>query len=144
AFLPEERNLIGSLASLLGSHFERTRRAEERLELTRAQASQTEAEAANRMKDAFLATVSHELRRPLTAIIGWTRMLREAGAADSARALDVIERNANIQLRLIEELLDLSRAATGQLGVRLSLVNLNAILQNVADAASPTASDRNV
>ena len=144
AFLPEERNLIGSLANLLGSHFERTRRAEERLELTRAQASQTEAEAANRMKDAFLATVSHELRRPLTAISGWTRMLREGGTKDTARGLDVIERNADIQLRLIEELLDLSRAATGQLGVRLSLVNLNAILQNVEDAAIPTASKRNV
>jgi signal transduction histidine kinase len=142
-FLPEETNLIGSLASLLASHFERTRRAEERLELTRAQASQREAEAANRLKDAFLATVSHELRRPLTAIVGWTRMVRE-GVADTARGLDVIERNANIQLRLIEELLDLSRAATGQLGVRLSLVNLNAILQNVQDAATPTASKRKV
>jgi signal transduction histidine kinase len=144
AFLPEERNLIGSLASLLGSHFGRTRRAEERLELTRAQASQTEAEAANRMKDALLATVSHELRRPLTAILGWTRMLRAGGSTDTARGLEVIERNADIQLRLIEELLDLSRAVTGQLGVRLSLVNLKAILQNVADAAIPTASNRNV
>lgn len=135
---------MGSLASLLTSHFERTRRAEERLELTRAQTSRTEAEAANRMKDAFLATVSHELRRPLTAIVGWTRMLRESGAADTARGLDVIERNATIQLRLIEELLDLSRAATGQLGVKLSSVSLSAILQNVADAANPIASDRGV
>jgi signal transduction histidine kinase len=143
-FLPEERNLIGSLASLLASHFERTRRVEERLELTRAQASQTEAEVASRMNDAFLATVSHELRRPLTAILGWTRMLREGGMTDLSRGLAVIERSATIQLRLIEELLDLSRAATGQLAVRLSAVSLNTILRDVADAATPTASDRHV
>jgi len=140
-FLPEERSLVDSLASL---HFERVHRIEERLELARAQASQIEAEAANRMKDAFLATVSHELRRPLTAMLGWTRMLREGHSDDTARGLEVIERNATIQLQLIEELLDSSRAATGQLSVAFSLVNLNAIVRNVADAARPAAADRQV
>jgi signal transduction histidine kinase len=91
------------------------------------------------MKDAFLATVSHELRRPLTAMLGWTRILREGQQTDTARALEVIERNATIQLRLIEELLDLSRAASGQLRVASSLVNLEAIVRNVADAATPAA-----
>jgi signal transduction histidine kinase len=143
-FLPEERSLMDSLASLLTSYFERAHRTRERLELARAQASRMEAEAANRMKDAFLATVSHELRRPLTAMLGWTRMLREGNAGDTTRALEVIERSANIQLRLIEELLDLSRAATGQLSVAFSLVNLTAILRNVADAARPAAADRQV
>jgi hypothetical protein len=135
---------MDSLASLLASYFERVHRIEEHLELARAQAAQIEAEAANRMKDAFLATVSHELRRPLTAMLGWTRMLREGQTDDSARGLEVIERNARIQLRLIEELLDLSRTATGQLGVAFSLVNLNVILRNVADAARPAAADRQV
>jgi signal transduction histidine kinase len=143
-FLAEERSLLDSLASLLASYFERVHRIAERLELARAQASQIEAEAANRMKDAFLATVSHELRRPLTAMLGWTRMLREGQTDDSARGLEVIERNAKIQLRLIEELLDLSRTATGQLSVAFSLVNLNLILRNVADAARPDAADRRV
>ena len=143
-FLPEERSLIDSLGGLLAAYFERAHRIEERLALTRAQASRTEAEAANRAKDAFLATVSHELRRPLTAMLGWTRMLREGTAVDSARGLEVIERSANIQLRLIEELMDLSRTATGQLGVSFAAVNLNAILRNVADAARPAASDRHV
>jgi signal transduction histidine kinase len=142
-FLPEERRLLDSLASLLGSYFERVQRSEERLVLVRAQASQIEAEAANRMKDAFLATVSHELRRPLTAMLGWTRMLRE-GKGDSARGLEVIERNAQIQLRLIEDLLDLSRTATGHLGVSFALVNLGVILRNVADGARPAAADRQV
>jgi signal transduction histidine kinase len=143
-FLAEERSLLDSLARLLASYFERLHRVEERLELARAQASQIEAQAANRMKDAFLATVSHELRRPLTAMLGWTRMLREGHAADSARGLEVIERNATIQLRLIEELLDLSRTATGQLGVAFSLVDLSAIVRHVADAARPAAADRQV
>ena len=143
-FLPEERSLLDSLASLLASYFERAHRIEERLELARAQASRVEAVAANRMKDAFLATVSHELRRPLTATLGWTRMLREGNAGDTARALEVIERSANIQLRLIEELMDLSRTATGHLSVAFSRVNLNLVLQHVADAAKPAASDRQV
>jgi signal transduction histidine kinase len=138
-FLLEERSLLDSLGSLLTSYFERVHRIEERLELARAHASRVEAEAANRMKDAFLATVSHELRRPLTAMLGWTRILREGQQTDTPRALEVIERNATIQLRLIEELLDLSRAASGQLHVASSLVNLEAIVRNVADAAAPAA-----
>jgi signal transduction histidine kinase len=143
-FLPEERSLIDSLGRLLTSHFDRTRRVEERFELARAQASRSEAEAANRMKDAFLATVSHELRRPLTAMLGWTRMLRRKDPVDTARALEVIERSASIQLRLIEDLLDLSRTASGQLGVTFTRINLNDILRHVADAARPAASDRQV
>jgi signal transduction histidine kinase len=144
AFLPEEQSLMESLATLLRSYFERVHRMEERVELTRAQVSRTEAEAANRMKDAFLATVSHELRRPLTAMLGWTRMLRDGHPADTARGLAVIERNANIQLRLIEELLDLSRATTGHLGVTLSRVDLNTIVKHVADNARPAAADRHL
>ena len=143
-FLREERSLMDSLASLLAAYFERGHRTEERLELARAQASRTEAETANRAKDAFLATVAHELRRPLTAMLGWTRMLREDTAFDRVRALQVIERSANIQLRLIEELMDLSRTETGQLGLNFALINLNAIVRDVADAAKPAASDRQV
>jgi signal transduction histidine kinase len=143
-FLPEERRLMDSLASLLASYFQRAHRIEERLELARAQASRIEAEAANRSKDAFLATVSHELRRPLTAMLGWKRMLRDGHTVDTARGLEVIERSANIQLRLIEELLDLSRTTTGQLGVTFALVDLNAVLRNAVDAARPAAADRHV
>jgi signal transduction histidine kinase len=143
-FLPEERRLLDSLASLLASYFERVHRVEERLELARAHASQVEAQAANRMKDAFLATVSHELRRPLTAMLGWTRMLRTGHAGDRARGLEIIERNAELQLRLIEELMDLSRTATGQLGVAFSIVNLHGVVRHVADAARPAAAERQV
>jgi signal transduction histidine kinase len=143
-FLPEERRLLDSLASLLASYFERVHRAEERLELARAQAAQSEAQAANRMKDAFLATVSHELRRPLTAMLGWTRMLRQGHADASARGLEVIERNARIQLHLIDELLDVSRTATGQLGVAFSVVDLDVVVRHAADTARPAAAAREV
>ncbi|MEO8095939.1 MAG: ATP-binding protein [Pseudolysinimonas sp.] len=143
-FLPEEQSLIDSLARLLTSHFERAHRASERLELARAQAARTEAETANRMKDAFLATVSHELRRPLTVILGWTRMLRSGVAGGLARPLDVIERSATIQLRLIEELLDLSRTASGDFTVTFSPLDLRDVIGHVVDAAGPSASERQV
>jgi signal transduction histidine kinase len=142
-FLAEERSLMESLGSLLAFYFEGARRIEQRRELAREQASRLEAEAANRMKDAFLATVSHELRRPLTAVLGWARLLRQ-GRTDTARGLEVIERNAAIQLRMIEELLDVSRAATGQLSVAFSAVDLATVVRNVADAARPAAAERQV
>jgi signal transduction histidine kinase len=141
-FLPEERTLIDSLATLLASHFDRLDRVEERLALARAEASRSEAEAANRAKDAFLGTVSHELRRPLTAILGWIRMLRTSNAGDLARGLDVIERSANNQLRMINELLDVTRIASGHMVVAHSIVNVNDIVRNVIDAVTPAATER--
>ncbi|HTM03652.1 MAG TPA: ATP-binding protein [Vicinamibacterales bacterium] len=143
-FLPEERTLIGSLASLLASHFDRLDRVEERLELARAEASRTEAEAANRAKDAFLGTVSHELRRPLTAILGWIRMLRRGDAGDFTRGLQVIERSADSQLRMVNELLDVTRITAGHMVVGHSIVNLNDTVRNVIDAATPVAGERHL
>ena len=98
------------------SHLKRTeeelRAAKEEAERARA-----EAEAANRMKDQFLATLSHELRGPVHAISGWTQILRsgELDAGKRARALDVIERNAQAQAQLIGDLLDISRISSGKL-----------------------------
>jgi len=143
-FLKEEESLIESLATLLGSHFNRAQREEERLELARAQAARLEAETASRSKDAFLAMVSHELRRPLTAILGWTRMLRQGAAVDSAHGLEIIERNASNQLRLIEELLDVSRISAGQLTVKSSPLDVNEVIVRVCDTLAPTAVDRHL
>jgi DNA-binding response OmpR family regulator len=83
-------------------------------ELTRLNAELAEA---NRAKDVFLATLSHELRTPLTPVVGWIKLLR-SGNLDTksvAQALDAIERNAWLQARLIDDLLDTSRIATGKL-----------------------------
>ncbi|HEY0099689.1 MAG TPA: ATP-binding protein, partial [Pyrinomonadaceae bacterium] len=99
---------------------ERRRAEQERIEsLKREQAARSEAEAANRLKDEFLATVSHELRTPLTAIVGWASMLRTINFTpeSTARALETIERNAKAQTQIVEDLLDVSRIITGKLQI---------------------------
>jgi signal transduction histidine kinase len=82
-----------------------------------AERARGEAEAANHMKDQFLAILSHELRGPVHAIAGWTAVLRsdQLDAEKRSRAIDVIDRNARIQVQLIDDLLDISRAASGKL-----------------------------
>jgi signal transduction histidine kinase len=74
------------------------------------------AEEANRAKDEFLATLSHELRTPLNAILGWSRMVSDnrLSEEDRAQALEAVQRNAQLQAQLIEEILDVSRIITGQ------------------------------
>src|SRR5262245_36972216 len=81
------------------------------------QEARAEAERASRIKDEFLATVSHELRTPLTSMIGWSRMLREGRLDEvhTAHALETIERNAQSQAQLVEDLLDVSRIISGKL-----------------------------
>jgi PAS domain S-box-containing protein len=97
-----------------------------RVALQREQVSRTEAEAANRIKDEFLAVLSHELRTPLNPILGWAKMLRsrkfDAKATD--RALETIERNAKLQVQLIEDLLDVSRILRGKLSLNICPINL--------------------
>jgi PAS domain S-box-containing protein len=103
-----------------------------------------EAETANRAKDEFLATVSHELRNPLTAILGWARLL-QSGSLDqlkAARALDVIVNNAQGQAALIEDILDLSRAAQGKLRVDLESVDFSNIARAAVAAARPAAEEK--
>ena len=101
--------------------------AAERAELLeRERAARAEAEAANRTKDEFLAVLSHELRTPINAVFGWARMLR-GKSADSdalARGLEVIERNAAAQVRLIEDLLDVSRIVTGKMRLDVQPMNV--------------------
>ena len=105
-----------------------------------------EAQQANRMKDDFLAVVSHELRTPLTPILGWTRMLRnDTFDKDSmSHALEIIERNARAQAKLIEDLLDVSRIITGKLRLNIRPIDLNSLLENSIDALSPAADAKNI
>ena len=105
-----------------------------------------EAEAANRLKDEFLATLSHELRTPLTAIIGWAHMLR-AGHLDegaAARALETIERQGKLQARLIDDLLDVSRIMTGNYRLDTQPVEIALTIEAVIDALRPTAEAKNI
>jgi PAS domain S-box-containing protein len=117
-------------------------------DMRRAQRQQEQArrgaEAANRAKDEFLATLSHELRTPLNAMLGWSRMLRRGHLAESkqAYALEVIERNAEMQARLIEDLLDVSRIMVGQLRLHYSPIDVGAIVEAAVDAVRPAAENK--
>jgi PAS domain S-box-containing protein len=90
------------------------------------------AEEASRLKDEFLATLSHEIRTPLNAVLGWTRILQtQPNLRSRTHALEVIERNAASQLRLVEDLLDMARVISGKLRLDIQTVSL----ARLADAA---------
>jgi PAS domain S-box-containing protein len=109
------------------------------------QSARREAEEANRVKDEFLAMLSHELRTPLNAILGWTQIAKADGRVKKAtkvtthRVFDVIERNATSQLRLINDLLDVSRIVSGKLQLTWESVDLIALAIAVVDSVRPTA-----
>ncbi|MEA5569187.1 ATP-binding protein [Anabaena sp. UHCC 0399] len=94
------------------------------------QAARAEAEQANRIKDEFLAVLSHELRTPLNAILGWSKLLqnRTLNESRTAQALATIERNATLQVQLIEDLLDVSRILQGKLVLNTTKVNLETVV----------------
>jgi signal transduction histidine kinase/DNA-binding response OmpR family regulator len=99
----------------------------------------------NRVKDEFLATLSHELRTPLNAIMGWTQLLKmEKLDGQVAHGLDIIDRNARAQTKLIEDLLDVSRIASGKLRLNLSLTTLEPVIQAAVDAARPAAEAKKI
>jgi len=106
-----------------------------------------QAEAANRMKDEFLGTLSHELRTPLTAIVGWAQLLRmtdNAGSAELAEGLDVIERNAHVQKRIIEDLLDVSRIISGNLRLDIRSVDLDQVIDDALAAIVPATDAKRI
>ena len=106
----------------------------------------TAAEQASRHKDDFLATMSHELRTPLNAILGWVQMLQMGGLSPerTAQAIDVIGRNAHLQARLIEDILDVSRIVTGKLEVERLPVRVTELLELVVADLSPVADEKGI
>jgi PAS domain S-box-containing protein len=105
------------------------------------------AQRSARIKDEFLATLSHELRTPLNAILGWTQLLRSRGAAEVAdlqRGMEIIERNARAQVRLIDDLLDLSRIMSGRFRLDVQQVALLDIVRGALDSIEPTAQTKGV
>ena len=109
-------------------------------------AARREAEEANRSKDEFLAMVSHELRTPLNSIFGWARMLREGQTTpeQQERALVSIERNARLQTRLIDDLLDVSRIVSGKLALEVQPVDLTAVVDASLDLVRSSAESAGV
>lgn len=103
------------------------------------------AEEASKLKDEFLATMSHEIRTPLNAVLGWARILRTQPRIKSRdHALEVIERNAASQLRLVEDLLDMARVISGKLRLELKTVALEDIVRAAIDVVTPAAVAKNI
>ena len=114
--------------------------------LRRESAARVEAEQTSRLKDEFLATVSHELRSPLNSILGWSRMLSEdrLDKEKTARAFEIIHRNAHAQNQLIGDLLEVSRIITGKLNLDVSEVELIPIINAAIDVVRPAAEAKNI
>lgn len=105
-----------------------------------------QAEQANRIKDEFLAVVSHELRTPLSAILGWAQMLRSGSLGQDKidSALEIIERNARAQSKLIEDLLDVSRILSGKLTLNIERVDLTSLIVQAIQTVGPAAEAKSV
>ena len=111
-----------------------------------AQEARAVAEAANGLKDEFLATLSHELRTPLTAIVGWADLLHRGKLSpdETTRAVDTIIRNATAQNQIIDELLDVSRIITGKLQLDLRPVDIAAVVKAAIGTVTPAADAKGI
>ena len=100
----------------------------------------------NRIKDEFLAVLSHELRTPLNPILGWTQLLRNRKFDQAAldRALDIIERNAKIQIHLIDDLLDVSRILKGKLSLNYAPVDLKRVIEDAIETTRLAAEAKSI
>ena len=127
------------------TEIKRAQTERERL-LAREEKARAEAEAANRVKDEFLATLSHELRTPLNAIMGWAGMLRSGKltSEESERAIEIIDRNAKVQSRLIEGVLDVSRIVSGKFQIECRPVQLREVVTAAVDSIRPTADAKSI
>ncbi|WP_334747733.1 hybrid sensor histidine kinase/response regulator [Nostoc sp.] len=114
--------------------------------LKREQIARADAEAANRMKDEFLATLSHELRTPLNAILGWTQLLRNRrfDETTTGQALETIERNTRSLAQLIEDVLDVSRIIRGTLHLNIHRVKLAPVVEAAIDTVYPAAQAKEI
>ncbi|MEG4799691.1 ATP-binding protein [Microcoleus sp. ARI1-B5] len=128
------RNTSGQVSQLVAISRDITKQKQAEAEreklLQQEQAAREAAETANRIKDEFLAVLSHELRSPLNPILGWSKLLQQSklDAAKTASALATIERNARLQSQLIDDLLDISRILSGKLSLNRMSVDLNMVI----------------
>lgn len=110
------------------------------------QAARAELEHANQMKDEFLATLSHELRNPLNAILGWSQILRMGTPSQDEidEAIEIIERNAQVQAQIIEDLLDMSRIISGKVRLDMRHTDLIAVIKASIETVKPTADAKGI
>jgi signal transduction histidine kinase/ActR/RegA family two-component response regulator len=134
-----------SLTEAVHGYAEKVARDREEL-LGNEHAARMEAETSNRAKDMFLATLSHEMRTPLNAIVGWISILRSKGSEDEdmVEGLAVIERNTKAQVQLIEDVLDVSRIVSGKLRLEMRPCELVEIINAGIDVVRPGAEARDI
>ncbi|MCA1612657.1 MAG: DUF4118 domain-containing protein [Acidobacteria bacterium] len=146
-FTEEDVHFVQSVANVLSAAVERGRGEEERSRLLRGEReARREAEEASRAKDEFLAMVSHELRTPLGVITGWAKLLRDGGVDEqtTGRAVEMIHRNALLQQRLIEDLIDVSRIMAGKLRVESRLTELPPVIEDAVAAVALSAKTKGI
>ncbi|MBF2051824.1 MAG: PAS domain S-box protein [Elainella sp. C42_A2020_010] len=129
--LDKQNQIILAIVTIRDVTAQKQAQAELARSLAAETAARAEAEAANRIKDEFLAVLSHELRTPLNPILGWIRLLRNGhlDAQQTTRALETIERNTKLQIQLIDDLLDISRILRGKLVLNVGPVDLVAVIE---------------
>ncbi len=124
-----------------------SKKAQEDLRSSEAQARNAlaAAEAASRAKDEFLAMLSHELRTPMAAIVGWSQMLREGATPEETQeGIEVIERNARLQSQIIEDLLDMSRIMSGKFRLNVESVDVDMVLRGAVDGVRLAAESKHL
>src|SRR5262249_25064484 len=111
-----------------------------------AEAAHSAAEAANRSKDEFLSTISHELRNPLNAVYGWATLIErgQLGEAQTRRASQIIARNVEAQIRLVDDLLDISKIVNGQMRLTVRPVDLHGLIEDALEAVRHTAEAKGI
>ncbi|MEH2050139.1 PAS domain-containing protein [Nostoc sp.] len=143
-------NAAGNAVRMVGNVQDITDRKQAEIERDRLlqleQAARAEAERANRIKDEFLAVLSHELRSPLNPILGWTKLLqtRKFSETKTAEALATIERNAKLQTQLIDDLLDLAKILRGKLSIDAAPVNLAFVIESAIDTVNTAALSKSI
>lgn len=141
-------NELAVMARERGQALARAQKAEQERErlLASERQARAEAEEANRRKDDLLAMVSHDLRTPLGAVLGWSRLLASGrlGTKERTRAVEAIQRNAEIQARLIEDLLDLARARAGKLRLNPQPSDPAKVVESILDTARPAAEAKDI
>ncbi|PSB30260.1 response regulator [Stenomitos frigidus] len=144
---PIEQSESRKIALLFKDISERKLAEQEREQLlAQEQAARAEAERANRIKDEFLAVLSHELRSPLNPILGWTKLLqtRKFDEARTAEALATIERNARLQTQLIDDLLDVAKILRGKLSMETTPIDLVFVVESAIDTVRTAAISKTI
>jgi signal transduction histidine kinase/ActR/RegA family two-component response regulator len=132
---------IEDVSDRVGSEIELRKQIEAQL------LARSAAEKALRAKDDFLSTLSHEIRQPLNAVLGWTRILRDRDEVDVdllRRALQIIDRNATVQARMIDDLLDMARIVAGKLRLDLQPLDLLSVTVAAVDVVTPAARSKRI